>query len=235
MPKKSSPQIDTAYTTIRDRIISYALPPGAVISENQLANDLSMSRAPVREAVLLLTADGLIESDSNGKSVVAPIGPSDIVDILRVRRALECEAIRIIADNGWLSDAQLAALAGIHQKLSSSVTAESLIENYRYDDEFHTTIIGFSGNKRIMQVIQRMNLQMQRARWLNIAVPARQHASKAEHDAIYDAIVARDEAAAVRGMEEHLSNSEKTFSQVFTDPNLKQIMSGIYNFINASV
>lgn len=233
MPKKSSPQIDTAYATIRDRIISYVLAPGAVISENQLANDLGMSRAPVREAVLMLTADGLIEADDSGKSVVAPIGPSDIVDILRVRRALECESIRIIAENGWLTAKQLAELSRMHDKLSASVTAESMIENYKYDDDFHTTIISYSGNRRIMQVIQRMNLQMQRARWLNIAVPTRQQASKAEHDAIYNAIAAKDEAAAVKAMEAHLTNSEETFRQVFANPNLKQVMAGIYNFFSS--
>jgi DNA-binding GntR family transcriptional regulator len=107
-----------------------------------------------------------------------------------------------------------------------------MIENYQYDDDFHTTIIRFSGNRRMAQMQGQMNLQMQRARWLNIAVPLRQHASQNEHKEIYEAILGRDETRAAAAVEAHLRNSEQSFRQVFNDPALKQVMAGIHHFFN---
>lgn len=229
---RKNTMVDTAYAVIKDKIISYHLQPNAVVSDNQLAAELGMSRAPVREAILQLTADGLIETGASGKLVVSPIGLQDIVDILRVRKALESEAIRIIAENGWLSASQEKKLKAIYEKLISSAQTHSFAQNYQYDDEFHTTIIGFCGNKRIKDVIDRMNLQMQRARWLNIAVPARQQESREEHDEIYAGIMQKDLEKSVLAVETHLGNSERTFKEVFQNPDLKKVMAGIYNFFS---
>lgn len=230
MAKKNSLQADTAYAAIRDKILSYVLPPGAVLSENQLAAELGMSRAPVREAVLMLQADGLVEQNETGKSAVSPIGLSDIVDILQVRRALEVEAVRVIAGNGWLSEEQLLALSDIHGRFCAAADADSVMENYRLDDAFHAAIIEYSKNRRIADIVRRMALQMQRARWLNVADPSRKQASKEEHEAIFRAIGARDLAGCVLAIEAHLNNSSDAFHKVFHDPGLKQIMAGIYNF-----
>jgi DNA-binding GntR family transcriptional regulator len=228
---KKSYLADVAYKTIRDEIISFQLPPYHSLSDNALAAGLNMSRAPVREALLQLVADGLVE-DTNGKFIVAPIGLREIIDILQVRRAIETEAVRVIAENGWLTDEQKNELALIFERLASSVTADSKIENYKDDDDFHTAIIGFSGNRRMAQMHGQMNLQMQRARWLNIAVPLRQHASQNEHKAIYEAILAKDKNRAVAAVEAHLRNSEQSFRQVFNDPALKQVMAGIHHFFS---
>jgi DNA-binding GntR family transcriptional regulator len=190
-----------------------------------------MSRAPVREALLQLVADGLVEDDK-GKLTVAPIGLREIVDILQVRRAIETEAVHVIAENGWLTNEQKNELATVFERLVSSVTSDSMIENYKDDDDFHTTIIGFSGNRRMAQMQGQMNLQMQRARWLNIAVPLRQHTSRKEHKEIYEAILDSDESRTVAAVETHLRNSEQSFRQVFNDPTLKQIMAGIHHFFN---
>jgi DNA-binding GntR family transcriptional regulator len=230
MAKKSC-LTDVAYKTIRDEIISFQLPPYNSLSDNTLASRLNMSRAPVREALLQLVADGLVEDD-NGKFIVAPIGLREIVDILQVRRAIETEAVRVIAENGWLTNEQKNELSIVFKRLASSVTVDSMIENYKDDDDFHTTIIAFSGNRRMSQMQSQMNLQMQRARWLNIAVPLRQHDSQNEHKEIYEAILESDENKAVATVEAHLRNSERSFRQVFNDPALKQVMAGIHHFFN---
>ncbi len=227
---KNSPQVTAAFNAVLDQILSFTLAPGALVSDSALAAALQMSRAPVREAMLLLTTEGLVTTADNGKTYVSPIGLSDVADILNVRRALEAQAVKIIAARGWLSKEQERQLTAVFEDFSRAVEADASASVYRYDALFHSTIIGFSGSERIRQIIDRMNLQMQRARWLNIAMPQRKAESKTEHEEILSALLARDCPLCAAKIEAHLTNSENGFRAVFNDPNLKQTMAGIYNF-----
>ena len=232
MARKNGNLVNTAYQKIREKIITYELAPGAIVSDYLLATEFGMSRAPVREAILLLSADGLIENGTDGKSRVSDIGYSDIMDIMSVRRALEEQAVRTIAKNGWLTESQLAE---IHKQISDSLPltddALDILKNNRSDDGFHTAIIRFSNNKRMLTIIERLNTQMLRARWVNVALPTRLKEVQAEHDAIYKALEKQDLNAVIKASHQHLDNSEKTYDLVFKNPNLRQVMAGIHNFL----
>ena len=111
MARRKGPQAKQAYSYIKSKILSYELPPGAAISDNALAQELNMSRSPVREAIFMLTNDGLIDSTGMGAQV-SPMTLTDIVEICQVRNAVEVAAVNILLDNGGATPEQKSRLAG---------------------------------------------------------------------------------------------------------------------------
>ncbi len=233
MARKKSMQLTNAYETLLERITSFQLPPGSVLSDSQQAAEMGMSRAPVREALLKLISNGLVCIDDSGKMVVTKIGLEDIVDILRVRRALEVEVVRVIAQNGWLTSEQEEETKRIHEMLvqtSSSDDPEFIAKNYYYDDLFHTTLTDFAKSERISGALSDMYLQMRRARWLNAAVPSRQISSMEEHDEIMRALLQKDLDACERAIVSHLDNSEQAYRNASSRSQLRQISTGLNFF-----
>lgn len=230
MPKTNRAQVSIAYDAIRDQILTYALLPDAQLSDNQLSKELNMSRAPIREALLLLQMDGLVQINVKGQTRVSPVCYEEISDILTIRSALETEAIRIIVKGGWLSQAQEAELQEIHCQYCGS---SDLSEHYRYDDLFHQKLAAFSGSPRINSILSQMRLQMQRARWLNLVNPTRRDSAIEEHRRLLDALCAHEESAALQALVEHLNNSRSAFSAVLNDKQIMKLSAVIQAFISS--
>ena len=185
MARRKGPQAKQAYSYIKSKILSFELPPGASVSDHALAQELDMSRSPVREAIFMLTSDGLIVSTGTGAQV-APMTLRDIVEICQVRKAVEVAAIEILLDNGGMSPSQKNKLTDIYKKLQSTTDA---MQNYRYDDLFHGEIMEMASNSRLSDISNRMRLQIYRARWLTFVMPERMEEARQEHEAIYQALM----------------------------------------------
>ena len=214
MARKKGPQVQQAYDYIKDKILSFELAPGTPVSDHALEQKLDMSRSPIREAILLLTANGLLESTPTG-SRVAPMTLEDIVEICQVRKAIEVAAIHIVMDHGGLTPEQKEGITQIYDKMQENTDP---FQNYHYDDLFHNEIMAAAGNKRLMEIASRMRLQISRARWLNYVLPNRMAEAGLEHQRIQQALMAGDRAACVASMEEHLNRSEQNFKKVLETP-----------------
>lgn len=230
MQQKTDSQVAVAYEALRDQIISFTLSPGEALSDHKLAKQLDMSRASVREAILLLQMDGLVRLNAGGKMCVAPIGIDDVVDILHVRGALESEALRLIADAGWLTGEQARELCALHDNVVACTKNADAVAQYRYDDLFHSKFVEFSGSARICELLGRLRLQMQRARFLNVANPARQTATAQEHEAFLQALLRRDLDGSIRLLREHFQNSADAFRQVLENRQMRALSSMLSNF-----
>lgn len=214
MARRKGPQAKQAYSYIKSKILSYELPPGAAISDNALAQELNMSRSPVREAIFMLTNDGLIDSTGMGAQV-SPMTLTDIVEICQVRKAVEVAAVNILLDNGGGTPEQKSRLAGIFKELQGTTDA---IQNYHYDDLFHGEIMAMANNSRLIHISNQMRLQIYRARWLSVVLPDRMDEAKREHESIYQALMDNDREASVQSLTVHLDRSEQTFRKVLADP-----------------
>ena len=214
MARKKGPQVDQAYEYIKKKILSFDLIPGTSVSDNAFSQELEMSRSPIREAILRLTADGLIEM-KNKHTQVTPMTLEDIVEICQVREAVEVAAINIIMDNHGMSENQKEQLTQVYHRLQD---ATELVENYFYDDQFHGIIMSSANNKRLIDISNRMRLQIVRARWLNFVLPDRQLDAAKEHEAIYEAIMHDDRKASAASLRKHLRNSEDNFKKVLNSP-----------------
>lgn len=214
MARKKGPQVQQAYEYIKQKILSFELAPGMPVSDHSLEQELDMSRSPIREAMLLLTANGLLESTPTG-SKVASMTLEDIVEICQVRKAIEVAAINIVMDHGGLTEQQKEHITEIYGRMQEN---KDPIQNYYYDDLFHSAIMEAAGNKRLVEISERMRLQISRARWLNFVLPNRMADAEKEHKKIQEALIAGDRAACVESMSEHLNRSEQSFKKVLSSP-----------------
>lgn len=122
-----------------------------------------------------LEAIGLIERCATGV-ICATLGKDDILQICCLRLTLETLAIELIFDQGGLTKPQKDQLTHVFDQLTqtSSYKETNYEQGYYWDDAFHSTIIEFSGNTRLVRILQQMQLQIARVRWLNILSPRHQ-------------------------------------------------------------
>lgn len=233
MYRKMNASVSKAYNYILDQIMSYNLAPGAVVSDSQLAKELGISRAPVREAILMLIMDGLIQSLPDSKTVVTPIMLEDISDIFHVRAALETEAIRIIAANGWLQREQIQELYLIHEHFLQTNFQTSFVEHYQYDNLFHSTLIGFAKSPRIENITTQLSLQVRRIRWLSLLDVAHQDVAVVEHKEILTAIQEKDCEKTIRWLNQHIRQSSEFFQHILSDTNMRQLAMTINSLMIA--
>lgn len=214
MARKKGPQVEQAYEHIKNRILTFDMPPGMQVSDTALALKLEMSRSPVREAIMRLIADGLIESEG-GRTLVMPMSKNDIIEICQVREAVETTALHIISEKGGMTTPQKKELTRIFNLLKDST---DLVENYHYDDLFHNAFMMASGNNRLVNISNRMRLQISRARWLNFVLPKRKSDAQDEHTDIYTALMNDDYTLAKNSLKKHLDSTAQNFLMVLNSP-----------------
>lgn len=201
-PEDNSPRLaDQAYDSLLDLVLSGGLPGGSVIQERLLARRLNLSRTPIREALMRLEGEGLLQRTAGRILVVARISTVDFMEILAVRRLLESEAIGLAV--GRLSPAVVADLTQAVKELRTR--ADSTAEDHRrLDDRLHETIAEASGNNTLVQIIR--DMRRKTAMFDRRRIPERFQASCAEHLAILDAMASNERTMARQRIVEHIDN-----------------------------
>lgn len=213
MARKKGTQAQDAYNYIRDRILTFEFLPGTELSDSRLEQELDMSRSPIRESIIELIADGLLVRTGN-KVLIAPLNLQDIIEICEVRKALEVAAVTLVLKRGGPCEADMQRL----QELLNGMQKAETMENYALDDEFHSILLQASGNGRMVEIANRMRLQISRARYLNVFIPSRLRDANVEHQQIFDALKTGDAIACERAMALHMDNSQKNFEAVLNNP-----------------
>lgn len=177
---------------LRDAIVWGQLAPGQHLKENEIADQLDVSRSPVREAFRHLEQEGLITSIPNQGSFVREFDEHDIRDIFRLRTTLEVLACELIVERGGLTDADLTyleALIGQQKAASESADFEELTQ---LDMDFHEFLCEKAGSERLLKMWRSLRTQIlvlfyQRFRAYPDYVPA---TVESDHRAILDALLA---------------------------------------------
>lgn len=145
---------DRAYSTTKELILCGDLPPGRLFSEGEIAERLSMSRTPVREAFLRLQAEDLLQLIPKRGAVVTPVPASEIEDVLDTREALECAAVRRLVQRGdgqvephGEFEAALQPLRDIIATQRRHARAGELSAFAIADEQFHRGIVSAAGNR----------------------------------------------------------------------------------------
>lgn len=197
-----SPQV---YTLLRGMIVEGQVTPGLALKEPAIANHLGVSRTPVREALLRLQQDGLVEMRPQSGTFVTPIDRSRVEEGMIVREALEPKTAAIAAEK--ISDEGLNAL-----KLQTDLMAEAArIEDGRAfieaDDRFHRILVDASTYSHIGVIIDQVNAQLDRVRHLSANVPKRPEAAVREHHNLIERLTAGDKDGSAKALTEHLTAS----------------------------
>jgi DNA-binding GntR family transcriptional regulator len=157
------------YALLREAIVSVELEPGQRLSENDLALRMSVSRTPIREALVRLRDDRLVEIVPQLGTFVARISPAAVEDAQFVRESLECAAVTIAA---LRADAEaIDALRAILQRQAETHSSGELERFYALDDEFHRAICDLSGHGVAWSLSQRASGHLNRIRRLSLAQP----------------------------------------------------------------
>lgn len=191
-----------ALTALRDAIERGELEPGRQLSENELAERLGVSRTPVREALIRLSDDRLVEIVPQLGTFVTRISEGSVYDAQFVREALECAAVRIAAANAKPTDVD--ALDGLILRQREIRDADEYDRFYVLDDEFHSAICELSGHGIAWSLAQRANGHLNRVRHLSLTQPRYLTEMVAEHELVVEAIRRNDPDAAEAALRHHL-------------------------------
>lgn len=178
---------DAAYEHLKGEILGNRLPAGFQATEPDVAEGLNMSRTPVREALVRLKDDGLIDLIPRHGVRVLPVSPDDMREIYQILTALEPEAAAGVAESG-LSDAQYAELEAATSDMQRGLDAGDLDAWAAADDRFHRTLLSYSANKRMAAILNRLFDQAHRARMVTLRLREPPAQSTDEHRAILEAM-----------------------------------------------
>ncbi|HLX18939.1 MAG TPA: FCD domain-containing protein [Gaiellaceae bacterium] len=190
------------YDTLRASIVSLQRAPGQRLSEAELARDLGVSRTPVREAIIQLRADGLVEVTPQRGSFVSKISLRNVREAQFAREALECAAVRVAVDR--IDDAAGERLRENISLQRAAQDSADLEQFYRLDEAFHRELVETSGYSGISELLDRSRAHLNRVRRLSLPVPDVIEELIDQHSAVVEAIERRDADAAEAALRHHL-------------------------------
>jgi DNA-binding GntR family transcriptional regulator len=194
---------DEVAAQLRERIFSGELTPGMFLDEIQLAEQMNISRTPLREALKVLTAEGLVRHEPRRGSFVYEVTEQDLDEIFPVIALLEGRCAFEAAQRA--TDGDLAALEDLHEKLARHAKAKRINEYYATNFAIHEAIIALAGNRWLAGVINDLRKIVKLARLQQLHAPGRLEQSLSEHLAVFAALKARDPEGAEAAMRTHLT------------------------------
>ena len=194
---------DEVADQLRERIFSGEFPPGSFLDEVKLAEQMEISRTPLREALKVLTAEGLLRHEPRRGCFVAEVTQQDLDEIFPVIALLEGRCAFEAAQNA--SDADLQALEVLHARLVKHAKAKRINEYYEANFAIHEAIITLADNRWLAQVIADLRKIVKLARLQQLHAPGRLDQSLSEHLAVFAALKARDPEGAEAAMKTHLT------------------------------
>lgn len=203
MPAASkSTRVDDAYERLKAEILANRLPAGFQATEPEIAERLKMSRTPVREALIRLQGEGLVELIPRRGARVLPVAPNDMRDIYQLLTILEPESAATVARAG-VNRRQLAALERATDEMERALDDEDLDRWAAADDRFHRLLLACNPNDRLTAFVTTLFDQAHRARMVTLRLRNVPRKSTREHRAILKAIQAGDAAKAQKLFRAH--------------------------------
>ncbi|MBO8138102.1 MAG: GntR family transcriptional regulator [Desulfotomaculum sp.] len=202
------PLREIVFETLRDAIINGKLKPGERLMEIQLAEEMGVSRTPVREAIRKLELEGLVVMVPRKGAYVAGISMKDIVDVFEVRAALDALAARLAAER--ITDDELDQLEKSIVSIHEVSDGKNIEEVVARDTGFHEIIYKASRNEKLIQIITHLKEQLQRFRATSLALPGRTKEAVEEHKQIVEALSERDAELAAQLAYQHIENAENS-------------------------
>jgi GntR family transcriptional regulator, rspAB operon transcriptional repressor len=191
-----------AYGALRAAIVAGDLRPGTRLSENELADALGVSRTPVREALLRLREDQLVEVVPQLGTFVTPISVRAVKDAQFLREAVECAAIRLAAERAQPAD--VAALRLLLTRQEAARDDDDFDAWFDLDEEFHHMLCDLSGRPIAWAIGQRANGHLARVRRLSLPMPSYLAEMVDEHRRVVDAVESGDPDLAEAALRHHL-------------------------------
>lgn len=202
------PLREIVFEHLRSSILNGKLEPGERLMELQLAEQLGVSRTPVREAIRKLELEGLVEMIPRKGAYVADMSIKDILDVLEVRMFLEGLATYLAAER--MSDEEIDALKEVLKKFEDGMMTMEKEDMIELDNKFHDMIIKGARNNKLLQIVQGLHEQFQRFRVIYFNEYDEHEDLVKYHRAIVNAIAHRDSKEAQQYAQTHVEMIEES-------------------------
>ena len=187
---------------LRQRIFRRELAPGSWIDEVKLAQEYGISRTPLREALKVLAAEGLVTMKVRRGAYVTEVSEQDLAEVYHLLALLESDAAAVVA--GKASPAELKELQALHRDLAGAVKDRDRF--FALNERFHMKLLELAGNRWRNQLVADLRKVMKLNRHNSLLKAGRIDESLAEHRRLVKALQARDAGAAHQRMQEHFRN-----------------------------
>lgn len=196
-----------ALLELRKKIFAGELAPGSDHLESELAEQLNMSRTPVREAILMLEGQGLLELRPRKGIRVVPLSPEDMEEIYDVLTELESLAAHSAACAAY-EEADLKHLSDAINDMDAAIANRDLDAWANADDRFHTELVRLGGNSRVETIVHMMSDQVRRARLTTLFMRPLPTKSNEDHRLVYEAIKNGDAKVARETHRDHRKHAK---------------------------
>jgi DNA-binding GntR family transcriptional regulator len=206
--------VDAAYEQIRRRILDNVWPPGHRALEQEVALALGMSRTPVREAIMRLRNEGLVEVIPRHGLRVLPVSPNDMREIYEILSALECMAAERLASRRP-SDEELKPLIDACRAMDKALKADDLDAWAAADERFHAHLLELAGNRQLQATVLNYWDRAHRARMFTLRLRPKPVNSTKEHLQMVERLRAGDAEGAARVTRAHRARATVELIDIF--------------------
>lgn len=193
---------------LREAIMNGTLSPGERLMEIQLAEDLGVSRTPVREAIRRLEMEGFLVMVPRRGTYVSDLSIKDINEVFEIRTSLDVLAAGLAAER--ITEEELEQLERLLVQIGEYIDIGDVDKVVEADGQFHDILYQASRNDRLVGIINNLREQFTRFRSISMAYPGRLKNTLDEHRQLVEAIASHDPENAQKCAREHMENAEQT-------------------------
>jgi DNA-binding GntR family transcriptional regulator len=197
---------------IEERIVTGIYPPGMRLDETELASSFGVSRTPIREALIQLSSEGLVEIRPRRGAIVAEIGQQRLYEMFEVMAELEAMCGRLAARR--ITEAEQSAFVAAHQACETARNANDPDSYYQLNEQFHRLLYAASHNVFLEEQAVALSKRLRPYRRLQLRVRDRMSTSFSEHASVVEAILAQDGELAATRIREHVVVQGQRFADL---------------------
>jgi DNA-binding GntR family transcriptional regulator len=192
--------------SLRQRIFNRELAPGSWIDELKIAEAYGISRTPLREALKVLAAEGLVTMKVRRGAYVTEVSERDLADVYHLLSLLESDAVGVVAATA--TDLQITELEALHRELENAAKPENLNREafFEINERFHLRLLEIANNRWRDQMVADLRKVMKLNRHNSLLKSGRIEESLNEHRAVMSAVSARNPTLSMQKMQEHFKN-----------------------------
>jgi DNA-binding GntR family transcriptional regulator len=189
---------------LRQMLVESRIAPGAKLNERELSEVLKVSRTPLREAIKMLAAEGLVELLTNRGAIAVELSEADVLNTFEVMAGLEAQSGELAAER--ITDAELSEIKATHFEMLAAYTRRDLPAYYRLNATIHSAINAAAKNPVLSATYRQVNARLQALRFRSNQDGEKWQDAVAEHEQMIAALSCRDAAAMRRVLTEHLTH-----------------------------
>jgi DNA-binding GntR family transcriptional regulator len=196
---------------LRQMLVENRIAPGAKLNERELSEVLNVSRTPLREAIKMLAAEGLVELLPNRGAIAVELSEADVLNTFEVMAGLEAQSGELAAQR--ITDAELNEIKAMHFEMLAAYTRRDLPAYYQLNAAIHSAINAAAKNPVLMTTYNQVNARLQALRFRSNQNEEKWREAVKEHEQMVAALSARDPAAMRAVMTQHLAHKLGTVIQ----------------------